>query len=114
MCDYCGCRKSGPTAELATEHRRLLELGDILHHALHHNEDASIVFAEFVRLLQMHAAKEEVGLFEQARALAPLVDQIEDLCREHVDLHRWLGAGPDGNNVADALRLLVTHIDDEE
>jgi len=62
MCDYCGCRKSGPTAELATEHRRLLELGDILHHALHHNEDASTVLAEFVRLLQMHAAKEEVGL----------------------------------------------------
>jgi hypothetical protein len=114
MCDYCGCRGSDPTAELATEHRRLLELGDMLHHALHASEDGSVVFAESVRLLQMHAAKEEVGLFEQARALASLADQIGDLCREHADLHRWLADGLEGRHVPDALRLLVTHIDDEE
>ena len=30
MCDYCGCRRSGPTAELAEEHVRLRELGDVL------------------------------------------------------------------------------------
>jgi hemerythrin-like domain-containing protein len=92
----------------------LLELGDVLHHALHNSQSASNVFAEFVRLLQMHAAKEEVGLFEQARTLAPLADQIEALCREHTDLHRWLADGPHGRHVPDALRLLVTHIDDEE
>lgn len=27
MCDHCGSRRSGPTAELADEHERLLELG---------------------------------------------------------------------------------------
>jgi hemerythrin-like domain-containing protein len=114
MCDYCGCRRSGPTAELAAEHRRLLELADLLHRALHDSEDTSNLFAEFVRLLRMHAAKEEIGLFEQARALGPLADEIEALCREHADLHRWLADGPDGRRVPDALRLLVTHIDDEE
>ena len=114
MCDYCGCRQSGPTAELATEHVRLLELGEMLHDALHNDEDATIVFAEFVRLLQMHAAKEEIGLFEQARSLKPLADQIEVLCREHADLHRWLADGSVGGHVPDALRLLATHIDDEE
>ena len=114
MCDYCGCRRSGPTAELATEHVRLLELGEMLHDALHDGADATTVFTEFVRLLQMHAAKEEIGLFEQARSLDPLADQIEVLCREHADLHRWLADGLTGGHVPDALRLLATHIDDEE
>ncbi|MEO8265419.1 MAG: hemerythrin domain-containing protein [Ilumatobacteraceae bacterium] len=114
MCDYCGCRRSGPTAELTAEHRRLLELGEILRDALHDGVDASIIFVEFVRLLQKHAAKEEIGLFDQARSLKPLADQIEGLCREHADLRLWLANGPAGGHVQDALRLLVTHIDDEE
>jgi hemerythrin-like domain-containing protein len=113
MCDYCGCRRSGPTSELAAEHERLLELGDRLHTALHEGVDAVDLFGEFVHLLQMHAAKEEVGLFTHARA-TPLVGQVEELCREHDDLHRWLAHGFTGPLVPDALRLLVTHIDDEE
>ena len=79
MCDYCGCRRSGPTAELASEHVRLLELGEMLHDALHDGADATTVFAEFVRLLQMHAAKEEIGLFEQAHAGTLLLDEISDM-----------------------------------
>lgn len=120
MCDYCGCRRSGPTAELATEHERLLELSDLLDTALDDAlddgtvADASTVFAEFVRLLQMHAAKEEVGLFVHAKESTPLGDQIDELCREHDTLHRWLAEGPTGPRVADALLLLATHIDDEE
>ncbi len=114
MCDYCGCRRSGPTSELAAEHERLLELGDELHTALHDGTDATATFAEFVRLLQMHAAKEEIGLFVHAKASTPLGDQIEALCREHDDLHRWLADGFTGRHVPEALRLLVTHIDDEE
>lgn len=114
MCDYCGCRRSGPTAALAREHTRLLELGELLHDALHDGVEAPTAFAEFVRLLQMHAAKEEIGLFEHARSLGPLAEQIEVLCREHADLHRWLADGLTGGRVPDALRLLATHIDDEE
>jgi len=114
VCDYCGCRRSGPTSELAAEHERLLELGDTLHRSLHDGIDASDVFVEFVRLLEMHAAKEEVGLFLHAKASTPLADQIDALCREHDDLHRWLADGFAGPHVPDALRLLVTHIDDEE
>ena len=41
-------------------------------------------------------------------------DQIEVLCREHADLHRWLADGPAGGHLPEALRLLATHIDDEE
>jgi len=62
----------------------------------------------------MHAAKEEVGLFVHAKTSTPLGDQIDTLCREHDDLHRWLADGMKGQQVPDALRLLVTHIDDEE
>ena len=114
MCDYCGCRRSGPTSELTAEHERLLELGDELHSALHDRTDATETFAEFVRLLQMHAAKEEIGLFVHATASTPLGDRIAALCREHEDLHRWLADGFNGRHVPEALRLLVTHIDDEE
>lgn len=117
MCDYCGCRQSGPTSELTAEHERLLELGEVLHTALHdgrHDGDAATAFADFLRLLQMHAAKEEVGLFVHAKTSTPLGDQIDALCREHDDLHRWLADGLTGDHVPEALRLLVTHIDDEE
>jgi hypothetical protein len=41
--------------------------------------------AEFVRLLQKNAAREEIGLFDQARSLKPFADQIEVLCREQWD-----------------------------
>lgn len=72
------------------------------------------MFDEFVRLLQMHAAKEEVGLFVHAKSSTPLGDQIDALCSEHDDLHRWLADGPTGADVPKALLLLATHIDDEE
>jgi hemerythrin-like domain-containing protein len=114
MCDYCGCRRSGPTAELAVEHERLLELADVLDTALSDGTPAEEVFAEFLRLLQMHAAKEEVGLFVHAQSSTPLGDRIDALCREHDDLHRWLADGPTGQHVPKALLLLATHIDDEE
>ena len=114
MCDYCGCRRSGPTAELAAEHERLLELAEVLDTALDDGADATVVFDEFHRLLQMHAAKEEVGLFVHAKSSTPLGDQIDALCSEHDDLHRWLADGPTGPHVPKALLLLATHIDDEE
>ena len=114
MCDYCGCRRSGPTAELAAEHERLLELADVVDNALDDGTDATVVFDEFVRLLQMHAAKEEIGLFVHAKSSTPLGDQIDALCSEHDDLHRWLTDGPTGPDVPKALLLLATHIDDEE
>lgn len=116
MCDYCGCRRSGPTAELADEHERLLELGERLDRCRDEPDavETVAVFEEFVRLLQMHAAKEEIGLFVQAKATTPLGDRIDALCAEHEQLHAWLAHGPGGPRVLDALLLLINHIDDEE
>ena len=114
MCDYCGCRREGPTGELADEHVRLLELSEIIEHATDAGEDVSTTFAHFVDLLQRHATKEEIGLFVHARASTPLGDRIDALCSEHETLNRWLAHGATGARVNDALLLLATHIEDEE
>lgn len=114
MCDYCGCRDSGPTAELNAEHDRLLALSEMLHRALHHGSDPDTVFAEFTRLLAMHSAKEEIGLFIHAERETDLGEMIETLCGEHELLHQWLADGPNSARVPEALKLLAAHIEEEE
>ncbi len=115
MCDYCGCRESGPTKELADEHVRLADLSDRLRAAAAAgSDDLPEIFHEFVHLLGMHAAKEEVGLFPQAAELGFLGDQLDDLVHEHEQLHEMLADGPSGRQVEAALKLLAQHIDDEE
>lgn len=114
MCDYCGCHDTKPISELTDEHIRLIELRDTLKAAITQGREISDVYKEFVLLLQMHSAKEEVGLFVQAKTVGILSDQVDVLCEEHGLLNRWLGDGPKGENVQRALDLLVTHIDDEE
>jgi len=114
MCDYCGCRSSGPTAELAAEHAELQHLSGHLRDALAAGEDATDDFSRFKDLLEVHAAKEEVGLFPQVLVLGKLDDRISELIHEHDQLHVLLADGPQGTGVADALKLLAQHIDDEE
>lgn len=114
MCDYCGCRLSGPTAELAREHETLRALDDEIYDKIRDGRDITEEFRQFVRLLETHAAKEEIGLFVHARDHPPLGDRVSSLCGEHDDLRSWLSQGHGGPRVLDALRLLITHIDDEE
>lgn len=114
MCDYCGCRESGPTAELADEHVRLAELSARLSAALAARQDVTALFEEFTALLDRHAAKEAVGLFPKVLGLKVLDDDVAQLIAEHETLHRQLGHGPTGTEVGAALKLLAQHIDDEE
>lgn len=120
MCDYCGCRDSGPTAELSQEHRRLGELSDQLRQGLakvHDESDLGEIastFHEFVHLLGAHAAKEELGLFPEAEKLGFLGDTLNQLIEEHERLHEMLADGPGGQHVHGALDLLAQHIEDEE
>lgn len=114
MCDYCGCRDSGPTAELNREHVRLAELSDSIKAAMLAKEDFSEEFEQFATLLDMHAAKEEVGLFPKVKKLEVMDEQIAQLIAEHEKLHQQLSFGPDGVEVGAALKLLAQHIDDEE
>ncbi len=112
MCDYCGCRRQGPTAELHREHRLLESLGDQVRAALDDGANPEPAFSQLVSLLETHAAKEEIGLF--VHVPPPLDEQVTGLCSEHDDLRAWFGHGAHGIRVGDALRLLVTHIEDEE
>ncbi|MEI2637818.1 MAG: hemerythrin domain-containing protein [Microthrixaceae bacterium] len=114
MCDYCGCRESGPTAELAAEHVKLQLLSERLKARLDAKEDISDLFTEFTALLEMHAAKEEVGLFPKVNGLKVMDDQIAQLIAEHEQLHEQLGSGPVERDVRAAIKLLSQHIDDEE
>lgn len=114
MCDYCGCRNEGPTAELNAEHDQLHEMSLQLRSTLDEGGDATELFADFTRLLTIHAAKEEVGLFPEVRKLAKLDEDLDNLIAEHETLHRELGHGPTGDDVRHALTLLGQHIDDEE
>lgn len=114
VCDYCGCRDAGPTAELNAEHDQLHELSVRLRAALDDGRDASGLFAEFTELLTIHAAKEEVGLFPQVRELGKLDEDLDQLIAEHETLHHQLGDGHAGTHVREALTLLGQHIDDEE
>ena len=114
MCDYCGCREEGPTAELAAEHVQLAVLSQKLKDGLRAKEDISETFKEFTTLLEMHAAKEEVGLFPKVETLGVMDDQIAQLIAEHETLHHQLEHGPSGRDVGAALKLLAQHIDDEE
>lgn len=114
MCDYCGCRTQGPTAELHLEHQRLEALGDEVRASFDDGTDPARPLRRLVHLLELHAAKEEIGLFAQVEPTSPLAEQISVLCREHDDLRAWLGHGPSDDRVGDGLRLLLTHIEDEE
>jgi hemerythrin-like domain-containing protein len=114
MCDYCGCRRSGPTAELAAEHEQLAELSERLRLAMASRQGVEEAFNDFVRLLTIHAAKEEVGLFPHAHDLGVLAENIDQLIDEHEQLHQMLADGPTTHGVTAALKLLAQHIDDEE
>lgn len=114
MCDFCGCRRSGPTAELAGEHETLLESSRRLRTVIEHGGEPGEHWADFVGLLERHAAKEEIGVFVHAREHPVLAARVDALCSEHDDLRSWLADGPSGPRAIDGLRLLATHIDDEE
>ena len=114
MCDYCGCRRSGPTSELAREHEQLIEMRDRIWNDALNGVDVTALFGQMVDLLQRHAVKEEIGLFVQAREFPQMVERIDTLCAEHEQLYAWLSGGPHGAGRDDAFHLLGTHIDDEE
>jgi hemerythrin-like domain-containing protein len=95
MCDHCGCRKVGPTAELTREHEELLvlawqvgEADDPL------DADGRQALAAFAELHRRHSEKEELGLFPlvlEAGDCTP--EQIATLQAEHVALTHRLESG---------------------
>ncbi len=113
MCDHCGCRNVGPTAELTAEHDQILSLAWELAeaHRLGQPSDQSTL-ARLKRLRSKHSTKEERGLF-------PLVVETGDCTPEQIDHleteHREQAALLDGGTFTrDDYYALAAHIEEEE
>lgn len=136
MCDYCGCRDAGPTAELAREHESLLAasdriedlIDDIPTHIAAHISLATVgadtdtgmetdtdgIIAAFAAALERHAEREDLGIFERAAANPLLAERVEALVGEHAELRRLIGPYSTVGQLQAGFRLLRTHIEDEE
>ncbi len=85
MCDHCGCRSFAPIAELTAEHEEILGVAWTLAEA---TRDQHAALAEDLRrllaLLDVHANKEESGLYPELLELGGLSEaECSDLEEEH-------------------------------
>ena len=113
MCDHCGCRSYAPIAELTAEHETILELAERLADATRQQHPIDACWRDdLVRILEIHVAKEEAGLYPLLIAesgQAP--DAYADLEAEHRDLFDMLGTDHFDHL---ALYALQRHIEEEE
>jgi hypothetical protein len=113
MCDHCGCRAFPPVAELTAEHEEILSRAWALAEAtracrLPPTRDVD----ELVRMLDVHARKEETGLYRELADLGALgADQLADLEEEHRELHDALTSTAFDRR---AFYALAAHIEVEE
>lgn len=109
MCDHCGCRSFEPIAELTADHERILELAWSVAEGGDHGEAA---LRELTALLDVHALKEELGLYPLLIGTGDLeVDHCRALEQEHRDVHDELDHEGFGRREYFAL---AAHIEEEE
>ena len=113
MCSHCGCRDYPPIAELTAEHEQILALAEPLARATRHGADVDpAVPGRLVELLQLHAAKEEAGLYPLLIAeMGASPDAFDDLEEEHVEIVAAIQAGAFDHL---SLYALQRHIEEEE
>lgn len=82
MCDYCDCRRIPEIADLGLEHDRIEDLADeVLRSLKDGGSTAPALLDRLITVLTEHVAREERGVFVEAReaGLAPeYVDDLED------------------------------------
>jgi hemerythrin-like domain-containing protein len=84
MCDYCDCRRIPEIAALGEEHERIEDLADLVMKAVKDSDaDTETLFARLVGLLTTHVAREESGLFIEARTAGLGAEYVEDLEEDH-------------------------------
>jgi hemerythrin-like domain-containing protein len=81
-------------------------------------DEAMKLLDELIGLLIPHTTTEEQGLFAELRFDPVLAEEVDNLCREHADIHGVLmavdRAVPDWSAVIAAIQRLNRHIDNEE
>lgn len=113
MCDHCGCRNVGPTAELTAEHDEILKLAWELaeSHRLGQPSDQTTL-QRLKRLREKHSTKEERGLFPLVVETGDCTpEQIEHLEVEHRQQKARLDAG---TFTRDDYYALAAHVEEEE
>src|SRR4051812_15056245 len=117
MCDYCDCRSHPAIASLSEDHDALQALLDRLERArlTHDNRTATAIVAELDDLLDVHAQREEQGVF--AEVVRADVDRayvgrfLEDHDRIHA-LFRTSGDPGSDPTWDTAVRRLVERLSD--
>lgn len=112
MCDHCGCRRFPPIAELTADHERILELAWQVATADAEAVGSGHARDELVALLDLHALKEELGLYPQLMESGDLaVDDNDRLEAEHREVHDALVGGRFDRR---GYFALAAHVEEEE
>jgi len=95
MCDHCGCRELGPIAELTADHERILELAwRVAETAGTGGSQCEAARVDLLALLDVHAAKEEAGLYPLLVGMGELSQEWCDaLEEEHRMFHDVISRG---------------------
>lgn len=113
MCDHCGCRSFAPIAELTAEHEDILATAWTLAEAKRTGDPAAAGAREaLLAMLDVHAAKEEAGLYPELVRLGGLSAQDRDELEEEHRVLRGVVAGGDLDRRA--YYVLANHIEVEE
>ena len=95
MCDYCDCRRIPEIARLGQEHETIQELADeAMRLAKAGAAELPAAIARLREALAPHAAREENGVFTQARIVGLGPEYVDDLEEDHERFVRLLD-GPE-------------------
>jgi hemerythrin-like domain-containing protein len=113
MCDHCGCRSFPTIAELTAEHEEILRSAwELVEAARLGTHPAATARRDLLALLEVHAAKEETGLFPALVGTGGLsLGSVADLEAEHRQFRRQFAAATLDRR---AFYALAAHIEQEE
>lgn len=115
MCDYCDCRRVPEIATLGQQHERIEELSDQLLAAVKAGSaDVPAALERLRRALDPHVAREEAGIFTQARVAGLGSFYVDDLEEEHREFAEFLAGDFDAESLEKFLEELHRHIAIEE
>lgn len=119
MCDYCDCRSHPEIAALSNDHEQLIEMLARLMRAVEADDAAAAtaVGEELHKVLDVHAAREERGVFDQLRRVDAPHEYVAMFEHDHHAIHALLHERPSADwrdRACELVGLLRDHILREE